>query len=431
MKIRNVTENDEILKNFISQNPNFKIGGTASYIDKGGVMNVYKPTNSVNSGGNGVYKDDNGVERPDIAQELANAYSSGRYEDTPQLERDFRTKVARTGANVNADEYIMGLRQQYAKGYNDYQQNQQLMNILNKPVTSQYDKIYQDLLKKYNNYTFDNFTNSAAYQGLRDLYEQSGKKAMKDVLGEVSARTGGYASSYATAAAQEQYNEYMQRLATLAEQAFNNERGEMLSGLNQIGGRAENEISRGMQEKYNQYNALKGIYDQRKAEELAEQQAEAKAEADTKAAAIKYIEYALGNAGVPLANISPELIAQSGLPNDYLVALEQEWQNKKAQQDFENDLAWSKFELSASKKGGSGGGSRKSTGGGSQSIDQIKDNITRYMETGSTKDELISAVDDLYKSGKITGDQRTSLYDYIKILFRANTFTIPESRKVK
>lgn len=51
------------------------------------------------------------------------------------------------------------------------------------------------------------------YQQLKTQYTREGERAMKDTLGEVSARTGGLASSYATAAAQEANNYYMQQLS--------------------------------------------------------------------------------------------------------------------------------------------------------------------------------------------------------------------------
>ena len=45
------------------------------------------------------------------------------------------------------------------------------------------------------------------------MYERNGKRAMQDTLGEISARTGGLASSYAGAVAQETYDNYMAQLA--------------------------------------------------------------------------------------------------------------------------------------------------------------------------------------------------------------------------
>ncbi len=51
------------------------------------------------------------------------------------------------------------------------------------------------------------------YQQYQKSYARNGQRAMQDTLGQVSARTGGLASSYATSAAQQTYNNYMAGLA--------------------------------------------------------------------------------------------------------------------------------------------------------------------------------------------------------------------------
>lgn len=51
------------------------------------------------------------------------------------------------------------------------------------------------------------------YQQYKESYTRSGERAMQDTLGQVSARTGGLASSYAGSAAQQTYDNYMGALA--------------------------------------------------------------------------------------------------------------------------------------------------------------------------------------------------------------------------
>lgn len=51
------------------------------------------------------------------------------------------------------------------------------------------------------------------YQQYKDSYTKSGQRAMQDTLGQVSARTGGLASSYAGNASQQTYDNYMSALA--------------------------------------------------------------------------------------------------------------------------------------------------------------------------------------------------------------------------
>lgn len=51
------------------------------------------------------------------------------------------------------------------------------------------------------------------YQQYKESYTRNGERAMQDTLGQVSARTGGLASSYAGAAAQQTYDGYMSALS--------------------------------------------------------------------------------------------------------------------------------------------------------------------------------------------------------------------------
>lgn len=51
------------------------------------------------------------------------------------------------------------------------------------------------------------------YQQYKESYKRSGERAMQDTLGQISARTGGLASSYAGSAAQQTYDNYMGALA--------------------------------------------------------------------------------------------------------------------------------------------------------------------------------------------------------------------------
>ena len=58
-----------------------------------------------------------------------------------------------------------------------------------------------------------NYLDDPNYQQYAESYTRSGQRAMQDTLGQVSARTGGLASSYATAASQQTYDNYMAALA--------------------------------------------------------------------------------------------------------------------------------------------------------------------------------------------------------------------------
>ena len=70
------------------------------------------------------------------------------------------------------------------------------------------EQIQQALAALNQPYVYD--PNNPQAQAVRENYTQAGQQAMENTLAQVSARTGGLASSYAGTAAQQQYNNYMQ-----------------------------------------------------------------------------------------------------------------------------------------------------------------------------------------------------------------------------
>lgn len=81
--------------------------------------------------------------------------------------------------------------------------------------TSRYQSQIDDLTRQILNreaFSYDP-EKDPTYQQYKDSYTRSGERAMQDTLGQVSARTGGLASSYAGSAAQQTYDNYMGALA--------------------------------------------------------------------------------------------------------------------------------------------------------------------------------------------------------------------------
>ena len=79
------------------------------------------------------------------------------------------------------------------------------------------------------NYT--DFTEGEDYVSLAKRYSTQGQKAMDDTVGKVAARTGGLASSYATAAGNQAYNEYMGKLEDAARAMYDDQRQEKVDNL--------------------------------------------------------------------------------------------------------------------------------------------------------------------------------------------------------
>lgn len=80
--------------------------------------------------------------------------------------------------------------------------------------TSAMDKIYQSYLAQkeaIGPFSYD-AQSDPTYQQYAAQYQREGRRAMENTLAQVAARTGGLASSYATSAAQQQYDNYMAQL---------------------------------------------------------------------------------------------------------------------------------------------------------------------------------------------------------------------------
>ena len=99
-------------------------------------------------------------------------------------------------------------------------------------------------------FTYDHNTDPM-YQQYKDSYTRQGQQAMEDTLAQVSARTGGLASSYAGSAAQQTYNGYMSALADkvpelrqLAYQMYMDEGDTMRANLQMLQGMEQTDYNK-------------------------------------------------------------------------------------------------------------------------------------------------------------------------------------------
>lgn len=121
-----------------------------------------------------------------------------------------------------------------------------------------YNSEYMDqlnaLARQLARMNYDDWTKGSQYQALADRYSASGRMSMQDVLGQVASRTGGLASSYATTAAQQQYNQYMAQLEEVARQLYSQERGDLMDSANLYRNLANDEYAR-YRDSLSDYNA--------------------------------------------------------------------------------------------------------------------------------------------------------------------------------
>lgn len=121
-----------------------------------------------------------------------------------------------------------------------------------------YNSEYMDqlnaLARQLTSMNYDDWTKGSQYQALADRYSASGRMSMQDVLGQVASRTGGLASSYATTAAQQQYNQYMAELEEVARQLYSQERGDLMDSASLYRNLANDEYDR-YRDSLSDYNA--------------------------------------------------------------------------------------------------------------------------------------------------------------------------------
>jgi hypothetical protein len=141
---------------------------------------------------------------------------------------------------------------------------------------SEYMDTLNELAKQLISMNYDDWTKGSQYQALADRYGNTGRMSMQDVLGQVASRTGGLASSYATTAAQQQYNQYMAQLEEVARQMYSQDRSDLLDNANLYRNLANDEYDR-YRDSLADYNAQK-----------AAAQAAARSSAQTKANSADY-----------------------------------------------------------------------------------------------------------------------------------------------
>lgn len=169
---------------------------------------------------------------------------------------------------------------------NDYYERLQEQEA-NKPdayeskYTEQIDSILNSILNnKQFSYTADDLANDELYQMYRENYTRQGDLAMRDTMGNAAALTGGYGSTYASAAGQQAYDNYLSQLNDLAlefsdraYQQYLNEQSERYNQLGAVTGLDETDYSRyrdTVNDYYTDLNYLAGRYDQEYAKDYGE-----------------------------------------------------------------------------------------------------------------------------------------------------------------
>lgn len=187
-----------------------------------------------------------------------------------------------------------------------------------------WDNTLDQLAQAAIDFNYDDWANSDQYKALADRYGYQGKLTMQDVLGQISSRTGGLASSYATTAAQQQYNDYMAQLENAARSQYADEKNSMLDNATLAQNMSESEYQRYLNEQSakmsGQSEALTALYNllgyQTDAENTEYSQGQ-----DSRTDAQNRVYDYLVNQGGAVADLDADLITASGYTTAELNAM--------------------------------------------------------------------------------------------------------------
>lgn len=141
---------------------------------------------------------------------------------TPAAADDKNTVAQTTVASGNtANSKLNQYSMPYQQGASVQAAQQYLNGVLNnKPVADANLSALYDKIMNREQFSYD-LNGDALYQQYKDKYQTQGKQAMMDTMGNASALTGGYGSSYASTAGNQAYQQWLQQLNDVVPDLYN------------------------------------------------------------------------------------------------------------------------------------------------------------------------------------------------------------------
>lgn len=133
-----------------------------------------------------------------------------------------------------------------------------------------YDSEMRALIDQILNSNLADWKQGDQYAALRDQYASNGEMGMNDLLGQVSSRTGGLASSYAASVANQEYNDWMSKLEQAAREMYQQDRSDKLNSLGMLSDAYDREYGE-YGDKLNQWNTDRNFAYQQAQDALADQ----------------------------------------------------------------------------------------------------------------------------------------------------------------
>lgn len=133
-----------------------------------------------------------------------------------------------------------------------------------------YDSEMRALIDQILNSNLADWKQGDQYAALRDQYAANGEMGMNDLLGQVSSRTGGLASSYAASVANQEYSDWMSKLEQAAREMYQQDRSDKLNSLGMLSDAYDREYGE-YGDKLNQWNTDRNFAYQQTQDALANQ----------------------------------------------------------------------------------------------------------------------------------------------------------------
>lgn len=326
----------------------------------------------------------------------------------------------------------------------EYQQSQGVQNAQQalqdhqqkKPgdYQSKYQQQIEELYGKINNrpkFQYD-VNEDALYQSMAQRYQQQGKQAMMDTMGQAAALTGGYGSSYGQSVGQQTYQGYLQSLADLVPDYYNM----ALQAYNAEGDDLYQRYAMAMQQEGQDYDRwqdansaylqelarLQGVYESERSFDYNKWQQDQsfdygmwKDDQDTR--------YQQERDTLSDQRYDEEWKRQ--LDRDRIQ--DEQWQKEfeESQRQYNESMAWQKEQAAAAaarSSGGGGGRSGSSSGSSSAgsttpSFGQIKAEYISMTKNGQSNSTRNKFIEDAIADGAITKAQGA----YIKSIYQTST----------
>ena len=186
-----------------------------------------------------------------------------------------------SGSTTQAGAAAQGTGADTGFSYGDYQESeavQQAYELLQQQMANrpgEYQSSYADQIQAIldqimnrEKFTYD-LNGDALYQQCRDQYAQMGKMAMMDTMGQAAQLTGGYGNSYAQSVGQQAYQGYLQQLNEvvpelygMALDQYNREGQTMMDQYSMLAAQEDQAYGRYRDQVADYYAQLQAAYDQ-------------------------------------------------------------------------------------------------------------------------------------------------------------------------